>query len=254
MNSSAIISNYELLVKPILDARMAPNRTVIQGYFLTISSAASLLTRLTIDLNFTGNIPLTLPDQTPRVLGLFDSNGANSEIPQLSPNSTDNTYRITLSGARRTGLFLLQPNISIDGVFEDRSIEIRGLARIRLVSAESIFGPPPSNSSFPIILSAQQRGTFLPQGSIVPPSTGDYDQLAYSLPLATPSALVELEPENPVTDAQTTLDSTRLMDLFNRFPNLLDGIGDRSLAEIMDTLPLNVQQEVIDALETTQAE
>ncbi|MEL7227045.1 MAG: hypothetical protein AAGL17_19970, partial [Cyanobacteria bacterium J06576_12] len=127
-------------------------------------------------MNFSGNIPLTLPGQTPRVLGLFDRNGNNSEIPQQQPSSSDNTYRITLSGSQRTGLFLLQPNILVDNVIEDRNIEIRGVAKITLVSADSIFGPPPTDTSFPIVLSAQQRGTFLPQGNTTPPNTGDYDQ------------------------------------------------------------------------------
>jgi hypothetical protein len=253
MVSSVFVSNYELLVKPIIDAPTAPNRTIIQGYFLTLSNPITNgFTTLTIDLNFSGNIPITLPGQTPRVLGFFDSRGTNTEIPQERPNSTNNTYRITL-GPRNTGLFLLQPNILIDGVVEERDVEIRGLVRMTLVSAEPIFGPAPDLSAFSIVLSAQQRGTFLPQGNTAPPNTGDYDQLAYDLPLATPSALVELEPEVPITSSSTLPNSTRLMETFERFPELLDGIGDRSLAEVVRSLPLNIQQEVLDSLEAADA-
>lgn len=45
------VSNFELLVKPIINTPTSPNRTVIQGYFLTIANPSS--SDLQVQLSFT---------------------------------------------------------------------------------------------------------------------------------------------------------------------------------------------------------
>lgn len=169
------VSNYELLIKPIIDAPSAPNRTVIQGYFLIITNTSP--SNLEIELTFTAKTPNF---NSSSFAAFWDVDGTNLEL-QLPPNSPDlKSFRFKLP-ALDTGLFLLLPDVRRREVVNNKNTEIRGYVRLSIPSASPIDG---LNNMRTLLLSAQQRGTFLPQGNILPPPFGDFDQQAYSLPLA----------------------------------------------------------------------
>ncbi|MEO0645380.1 MAG: hypothetical protein AAFZ17_04365 [Cyanobacteria bacterium J06650_10] len=180
------LSTYELLVRPILDGPSAPNRTVIQGYFLTISNPS--FSTLQIRLTFKARTPDFNSSPT---VAFWDVDGTNQELVPSGGLPCLRTYTFEL-GALDTGLFLLQPDVRESEVVTDRNTEIRGYVRLSIVSASPV-GSSGDSFKRTLLLSAQQRGTFLPQGSTTPPASGDYDQLSYSLPLATGGSEVSLE-------------------------------------------------------------
>ncbi|MEO0968157.1 MAG: hypothetical protein AAFX80_07375 [Cyanobacteria bacterium J06639_18] len=79
MISTVNISTYELLVRPIIESDSPPNRTVIQGYFLTISNPS--FSNLTIRLTFkarTANF-----DSSP-IVAFWDVDGTNNPLMPVS--------------------------------------------------------------------------------------------------------------------------------------------------------------------------
>jgi hypothetical protein len=159
---SAIISSFELLVKPIAPPDAPINRRAIQAYFLFISNLndASEPTVM-LSLKFTSN---GMPLVTDKLVTIFDA-GLGNNFGTLNPDGTTEDY---LLPSGYTGLFLLQPkNLASDAP----DLEIRGVAEISLL-------PGSEANSANLLLTPQQRGTFLP----VQPDTADFDQQAYTLP------------------------------------------------------------------------
>jgi hypothetical protein len=170
------VSNYELLVKPIIDTPTSPNRTVIQGYFLTITNTSS--SNLKIELTFTAKTPNF---NSSSFAAFWDIDGSNIEL-QIPPGNSPELKSLSFNlPALDTGLFLLLPDVRKREVVANKNTEIRGSVRLSIPSASPVAG---LNNMRTLLLSAQQRGTFLPQGSMIPPPIGDFDQQAYSLPLA----------------------------------------------------------------------
>ncbi|MCG6136508.1 MAG: hypothetical protein MET45_18000 [Nostoc sp. LLA-1] len=170
--TSTIISSFELLVKPIAPPSAPINRRAIQAYFLLISNLndASEPT-VTLSLKFTAN---GMPLATDKLVTVFDF-GFGNNFGTLNPDGTTEDYSLP-SGF--TGLFLLQPK-NLDMNAPD--LEIRGVAEILLL-------PTSEADSAKLLLSPQQRGTFLP----VKPETTDFDQQAYTLPTPDGKYLFEL--------------------------------------------------------------
>ena len=180
MTVSSVVSNFELLVKPIVQPRadiLGVGRTVIQGYFLSISNLSSR-DDFRIQLNFRAQNPdLT---QT-NLLAFWDVNG-NNALQTPTVNAPDSlVYELRIM-PRDTGLFILQPNVANEQVVNNANTEVRGYLEVSLAD-------PFGGQTFNLLLSPEHRGTFLPKNFVIPnnPSATrpqDFDQLVYSLPTA----------------------------------------------------------------------
>ncbi|MBD2499335.1 hypothetical protein [Anabaena azotica] len=237
MVSNINVSNYELLVKPIITGAAAPNRTVIQGYFLTISNPT--LRNLQIQLTFKGRTPDIA--STP-VLAFWDVDNSAGSLTPLAADPGGlvclRSYTFNLP-ALDTGLFLLQPDITQRGVIANRNIELRGYVRLRLVSASQ-------SGTVTLLLSAQQRGTFLPQGDLNPPAIGDYDQLAYSLPLANGGSEVTLTPESVGLVSALSLPSReRIFREIEANPSVLSNLTNDPLVQQINDLSVEEQKRMV---------
>lgn len=232
MVSTTNVSTYELLVKPIINSPSSPNRTVIQGYFLTISNPS--LSNLQIQLTFKARTP---DFNSSPLVAFWDVDDTNNELIAGANIPCVRTYTFNLP-ALDTGLFLLQPDIRERDVITNRNTEIRGYVRLRIVSASQVG----TNTTRTLLLSAQQRGTFLPQGSLTPPAAGDFDQLAYSLPLANGGSEVTLEPSNIVRSAALSLPSRdRIFRAIEANPSFLSDITNEAL--VQQIAELNVEEQ-----------
>ncbi|MEQ8960852.1 MAG: hypothetical protein RLP02_23505 [Coleofasciculus sp. C2-GNP5-27] len=251
MAVSTVVSTFELLVKPLVQQNadiLGAGRTIIQGYFLTISNI-NRNTPVRLRVNVTAQSP-NLNSQP--LLAFFDVAGFNNQLNPISQTPTTQTYLISIP-PRDTGLFLLQPDVTNQQVVNQANTEIRGFVTLSLAN---LFG----SNSFDLLLTPQQRGTFLPND--FPQTRADFDQLAYALPTATggsqvtltqfqfpifpirqlPSEILELDPglaeiirENP--------------DRFNPNP---PNLGNGVISETTDSLQqvLSTMVERIDELET----
>lgn len=212
MAVSTVVSSFELLVKPLVQPSadiLGAGRTIIQGYFLTISNL-NTTTPVQLRLNFTAKSPDL---NTQPLLAFFDILGANTPLtPTSSP--TSQTYSITI-GAGDTGLFLFQPDVTNPTVVSSANTELRGYVTLSLAA-------PFGSNSFDLLLTPQQRGTFLPKD--FPNNKSDFDQLAYGLPTATGGARVTL--------AQIQLKPFPIAELPSEIVNL-----DPGLAQIIKDNP-----------------
>ncbi|AUB42961.1 hypothetical protein COO91_09115 (plasmid) [Nostoc flagelliforme CCNUN1] len=239
MVSTINVSNYELLVKPIITDSEAPNRTVIQGYFLTISNPS--LSNLQVQLIFKGRTP-DIGSSSTLIAAFWDVDNTLGTLTALVPDPSSfqclRSYTFNIP-ALDTGLFLLQPNIFEDNVISDKNIEFRGYVRLRLISASS-------NGPVTLLLSAQQRGTFLPQGELDPPATGDYDQLAYSLPLASGGSEVILTPEKVGSASALSLPSReRIFKAIEANPSVLNNLTNDPLVQQLANLSVEEQKRMV---------
>jgi len=211
------ISTFELLAKPIapvdkLTANVLPvARRIVQGYFLTISNleAFSVLYRIV----FTISKPV--PADTNRIItlgptrnvGLFvDSEGENKEI-FLTQNGQ--VYRAFFRiGARQTATVELLPRL--ENVLTASMLEVRGF--VSLFRTGPLFPLPPKPlPPVKVLLNPEIRGTFLPNNFPAPPNTElDFDQINYSLAIASGKALNEIPSQSsvPSTIDLQTLESS----------------------------------------------
>ena len=191
MAISTVVSSFELLVKPLVQPNadiLGAGRTIVQGYFLTISNL-NTNSPVRLRINFRAQDP-NLNSQP--LLAFFDVNGTNDLLAPAGSTPTTRTYTVNL-GAGDTGLFLLQPDVSQRAVVQDANVELRGYVTVSLAS-------PFGSNSFNLLITPQQRGTFLPKGFQVPArppapnatTREDFDQLAYGLPTADGKAQVTL--------------------------------------------------------------
>lgn len=239
------VSTYELLVKPIIDAPASPNRTVIQGYFLTIANPS--FSNLEIQLTFKAR---TRDFNSSSFAAFWDIDGTNTELPIPGGLACVKTFRFNLP-ALDTGLFLLLPDVRQRDVVADRDTEIRGYVRLSIRRASPLSG---QGNMRTILLSAQQRGTFLPQGDRVPPAIGDFDQLSYSLPLASGGAEVTLESDLG-SPSVTPLPSTIalpprqvIFDAIEKEPSLLSSISNDAFVQKISELNPDEQRQMLNVL------
>ena len=239
------VSNYELLVKPIITSNDPPNRTVIQGYFLTISNPSS--SNLEIQLSFVA----TTPDFASSSFAAFwDVDGDNDELSPvpLPPEITCfRTYIFNLP-ALDTGLFLLLPDVREPEVVAAAETEIRGYVRLSVPSASPVGD---LGNMRTLLLSAQQRGTFLPQGDIIPPNAGDFDQQAYSLPLANGGSEVTLEvdlADRAIAPSITLPPRRAIFDAIEKQPSLLSSISSDAFLQRISKLQPDEQRQMLNVL------
>lgn len=222
MATSTVVSSFELLVKPLVQPNadiLGAGRTIIQGYFLTISN---LNTNAPVNLrvNFRGQSPNL---NSRPLLAFFDVDNTNGLLNPIASTPTTRTYAITIP-AGDTGLFLLQPDVTQPNVVTNANTELRGFVTLSLAS-------PFGSNSFDLLITPQQRGTFLPKGFEVPANppaqtNRDFDQLAFGLPTATGGA-------------QVTLSQVAFPDLPIAIPTLLPELPalDPGLAQIIEQNP-----------------
>lgn len=239
------VSNFELLVKPIINSPDSPNRTVIQGYFLTIANPSS--SDLEVQLSFV----TTTPDFASSLFAAFwDVDGSNEELAPvpLPPEITCvKIYTFNLPPLD-TGLFLLLPDVRERRVVAARNTEIRGYARLSIPSASPVGD---LDNMRTLLLSAQQRGTFLPQGDIVPPNAGDFDQQAYSLPLANGGSEVTLEAEladRAIAPSITLPPRKVIFDAIEKEPSLLSSISNDAFLQKISKLDPDRQRQMLNVL------
>jgi hypothetical protein len=227
-----LVSTFELLVKPIAPSGAGPiavARTVVQGYFLTIANPNNIDIR--IRLQFTATTPSIDVLNTVTIL---DVNGTN-DFSDLIPVPGD-PKRLTFDlgiPANDTALVTLLPDLRTDvlppfGVPDllNQTLEVRGYVEISLLSPFSFRG-------INLLLTPEQRGTFLPRNLSLP--NPDFDQLAYSLPTATGSSLFKLGgfflPTLPPVDApiDTTpeLPISGIEEMFNQMADRINSLEQR---------------------------
>ncbi len=195
MQRSAV-STFELLVKPIIPRvadQLGAGRTVIQGYFLSITNLDSAndpqsFEPLTLNLKFTAISPnFTVAN----VVAFWDTTGADIPVEGTASvvlNTSELNFKLTLN-RRDTGLFILQPNIANLDLVTAANLELRGYVEISLGA---------NASSADLILTPEHRGTFLPVGfqiprpGSVPPTRSDFDHLVNALPLVGGNSLFQL--------------------------------------------------------------
>ncbi len=237
MAISTAVSSFELLVKPLVQSSadiLGAGRTIIQGYFLTISNLNTI--PVTLRVNFKAQSPNI---SSRPLLAFFDVNNVNAPLVANPSTAINQTYTISVP-AGDTGVFLLQPDVSQASIVATANTEIRGFVTVSLAQ-------PFGSNSFNLLLTPQQRGTFLPKGFVVPatpPSPSattnqDFDQLAYSLPTATGGAQVTLSQINlpifPIgTPIRTPIGTQVLPELATLDPDLLQAIqqNPNSLREL----------------------
>ena len=151
MSISSVVSNFELLVKPIVQPSadiLGVGRTVIQGYFLSVANLSSR-DDFRLQLNFRAKS--TNLSSSP-LLAFWDVNGNNTLLSPVSNTPNSRVYEIRLQ-PRDTGLFILQPNVADRDVVTAANTEIRGYL-------EATLATPFGANTYNLLLSPEHRGTF----------------------------------------------------------------------------------------------
>lgn len=191
-----LVSTFELLVKPQFPkAENLPvevpdelklkigklSRTVIQGYFLTLSNLNAFDVTLSLVFTVVSNPPVAIT-QLVAFLDVDETNMLAALEPDFAPNKIRFTRTIPAS---ETGLFLLQPNILIPDLLSNETFEVRGFVEVFISSLSTGY------NSARLLLTPEHRGTFYKNLDL----EGDevqLDQIAYSLPTGHGGSLFEL--------------------------------------------------------------
>ena len=197
------ISTFELLAKPIAPpVPTAPEltpvlRRVVQGYFLTISNLEAIDLRYRIEFAVSLPVPPD-PNKIPidgvNVLLIIDVEGANTPL-SLTQIGSSNRYRgvFTIPAGKTASVQLLP---LLPAVLTPGSLEIRGYVSLFLHARRFFPGPVPSTKQgAKVLLNPEIRGTFLPNGFPGVIGDLDFDQINYTLAIASGKALNEIPPE-----------------------------------------------------------
>ncbi|MBP5971662.1 hypothetical protein HW132_02660 [Brasilonema sp. CT11] len=189
-----LVSTFELLVKSQLPGSVAPApppppagspdtkklaRTVVQGYFLTISNVNSF--NVTVSLVFDALTPSISPANT---IAIVDVSGVNQTSDLvLDPGGKSARFPSLTIPANDTLLLIFQPDILTNpNLLTSADFELRGFVQI-LPSSLS------GNQSADLLLTPEQRGTFF--GNLNG-SNLQLDQIAYNIPTAHGGSLFRL--------------------------------------------------------------
>lgn len=196
------VSTFELLVKAIAPRKPSNPitdevaRRVVQGYFLTVTNLEPQDLKLQIE--FYVSLPTKAnPNPKPRLL---EVNTILVYDIAFDPNIKLDIKRVD-TGSKKVGKYIgefdlpagqtasvqLLPDLA-NGILgdPDPQVEIRGYAALVNVT------PSKDKSPVKVLLSPEIRGTFLPN-ALEPGKPLDFDQIAYSLPLASGKALNLIE-------------------------------------------------------------
>ncbi len=191
-----LVSTFELLVKPQfpkaenlpvvvpkdLELKIAKlSRTIIQGYFLTLSNINAFDVTLSLVFTVVSNPPV----DTEKLVAFLDVNEINMSAA-LEPDFAPNKIRFTRTiPASETGLFLLQPNILVPDLLKNEAFEVRGFVEVFISSISTGY------NSAKLLLTPEHRGTFY-KNLDLEENEVQLDQIAYSLPTSHGGSLFEL--------------------------------------------------------------
>ncbi|MEA5565251.1 MULTISPECIES: hypothetical protein [unclassified Anabaena] len=191
-----LVSTFELLVKPQfpkaanLPVQVPPSlkadieklsRTVIQGYFLTLSNLNAFEVTVSLVFTIVSNPPVNIKE----LVAFLDVDETNM-LAELEPDLAPNKIRFTRTiKPGDTGLFLLQPNILKEGLLAKANFEVRGYVEVFISSLSTGY------NSAKLLLTPEHRGTFY-KSLDVDGAKVQLDQIAYSLPTAHGGSLFEL--------------------------------------------------------------
>ncbi|MEG4634630.1 hypothetical protein QUB56_34640 [Microcoleus sp. AR_TQ3_B6] len=192
------ISTFEILAKPIAPvvglppALLPVARRVVQGYFLTITNLEAI--SVVYRIGFTVSLPV--PADPNKILLnnavlIVDVEGANTTIPltQVSPQVYSGFFTIPAHKTASVELLPKLPDVLTPGL-----LEVRGYVSL----SRPIFPVRPLPAPVKVLLNPEIRGTFLPNGfPTVPDPSPDFDQINYTLAIASGKALNEL-PAEPI--------------------------------------------------------
>ena len=191
-----LVSTFELLVKRQFPKQEALpvqvpqdfkskieklSRTVIQGYFLTISNLNAFDVTLSLVFTIVSNPLVKIKD----LVAFIDVDESNM-VANIQPDFVPNKIRFTRTiGASDTGLFLLQPNILKAELLQNEKFEVRGYVEIFISSLST------GHNSARLLLTPEHRGTFY-KNLDSEETPVQLDQIAYSLPTSHGGSLFEL--------------------------------------------------------------
>jgi hypothetical protein len=272
------VSTLELLVKRIAPKMALPPaaqsvaRRVVQGYFLTIANLEAK------DLKYRLEFHISLPDSpanadaATRILEgntalIYDVAGSNNFLALNRVGMTGRyiSQEFTIP-AQKTASVELLPDVVKFASLPDPALEIRGYVSLALprdfsgsTPFEKLIGKPQLSRPAKVLLNAEVRGTFLPNDFPSNPNSADFDQINYSLALASGKALnlVPSEPSRVLVPGSTVgievtseigtpagngSDSTDLVSMVAEMMSAENGNGmealNRSFAEL--NLPLKM--------------
>jgi hypothetical protein len=185
------ISTFEILTKPIAPAipsapELAPvARRIVQGYFLTISNLEAIDLRYRIE--FTVSLPVPADPNKILLNNTFlvvDVEGINTTVALTQQPGKPKVYRGFFKiPAHKTASVELLP--ILPAALTPGLLEVRGYV--------SLFLPPHRRFPRPV---PQIRGTFLPNDfPSLSRNLPDFDQISYTLAIASGKALNEIPPE-----------------------------------------------------------
>lgn len=191
------ISTFELLAKPIAPPvptapELAPVlRRIVQGYFLTISNLEAFDVRYRIEFK----ISLPVPADPNKILIdgvnvrlIIDVEGANTFLALTQSLSDPSVYRgffrIPAGKTASVELLPLLPDALKLG-----PLEVRGYVSLFAPVRFSLPFPGPELSPVKVLLNPEIRGTFLPNGFPGVVGDLDFDQINYTLAIASGKAL-----------------------------------------------------------------
>ena len=200
------ISTFEILTAPIAPVVGIPPalipvaRRVVQGYFLTITNLEAIDLRYRIE--FTVSLPVPADPNKILLNNTFlvvDVEGLNITIPLTQVLNKPEVYRAFFTiPAHKTASVQLLPKLP--DVLTPGLLEVRGYVSLFLPPLP--FGtitmpcPPQSITPVKVLLNPEIRGTFLPN-DFPPqaPTLPDFDQINYTLAIASGKGLNEIPPE-----------------------------------------------------------
>lgn len=248
------ISTFELLAKPIAPpVPSAPElnpvlRRVVQGYFLTISNLESIDLRYRIEFKISLPVP---PDPAKILLGnaqlIIDVEGANSFLALTQSPTDPSVYRgFFRIPAGKTASVQLLP--TLPDTLKLDALEVRGYVSLFLPPRRFFpFPIPQSENPVKVLLNPEIRGTFLPNGFPGVVGDLDFDQINYTLAIASGKALniIPPEPGGPII-----IDPPILMPVLEE---LRDGNLELTTADADNSEKAQMLVQLLAELETNDA-
>lgn len=277
----AIISNFELLYKPIAPVTgpaAEVGRAVVQGYFLEISNLENrdikLILRTRTSVKVAGASPNTEFTNTNNVVAyditadnVFDTT-MTSAGEQIVGKQLGHYVPCLFIPAGQTASLAILPNLANLFTSPPADLAIRGYTELILSSNIDSYNPLTFSApeTARVLVSAEHRGTFLdPQfdPSYAGTQTNlDFDQLSYSLNTANGKALQVINTHAPcndpfqnlltsnalITGMKSSSSTTSSTSLSTASTNLFKGANSpkRSTGFMLGTTPVRFEYSVKD--------